>query len=398
MTQALSKVNGFLFSGISCGIKKNGGKDLGIIFSLEPAVAAGMFTKNKVKAAPVNLDIKNIKSLYTRAVVVNSGNANACGGEQGEKDAFQMTSLTASQLGIKRNEILVASTGVIGQMLPMDKVALGIEKACKNLAPSGINDFTKAIMTTDSFPKKSIKEIVLDSVKVTVLGVAKGAGMICPDMATLLCFIVTDANIDKLLLTRSLKEAVDESFNLITVDTDTSTNDSVIAIANGLAGNKKITRINKNYNKFTQVLKEVLKDLALKIVRDGEGATKLITIHVKNAKTKAVSKKVAMTIAKSTLVKTAFFGEDANWGRIICAIGYSGVKIDPFNIDIFLDKAKVFSKGKGVENLSEIMLKKIMKKKEITIVIDLKQGKFSGEVYTCDLSYNYVKINASYRS
>ncbi|MBI5418144.1 bifunctional glutamate N-acetyltransferase/amino-acid acetyltransferase ArgJ [Candidatus Poribacteria bacterium] len=391
-------VKGFVFSGINCSIKKTLDNDLGIIFSEVPGIAAGVFTKNKVKAAPVKIDIEHIKNPCCRAIVVNSGNANACTGTQGEKDAKEMVELTAKNLGISSKEVLVSSTGVIGNSLPMDKVRSGIEKACKNFSSQGIENFAKAIMTTDVFLKKVYEKITLGDKEISILGVAKGAGMICPNMATLLCFITTDLNIEKEYLQKSLTEAADASFNLITVDTDTSTNDSVIIMANGLSGNKKISSKNEDYEKFALALTQVLKKLAHMIVEDGEGATKFIIIKVKNAKTREDAKTVAMSVAKSSLVKTAFFGEDANWGRIICAVGYAGVDIDPDMVDIFLEKAQVVSKGQKAENIREPELKEILKNKEITVNIDLNQGNCSQEVYTCDLTYNYVKINASYRS
>ncbi len=392
-------VPGFKFSGISCEIKKTGDPDIGIIYSELPGIAAGAFTKNKIKAAPVKLDIKNIKSDSSRAIIVNSGNANACTGKQGDKDAKEMIKLTASKLGLANNEVLVASTGVIGNLLPMDKIRPGIEKACENLSNSGINAFTKAIMTTDSFQKMVFEKITLDEgLEISILGVAKGAGMICPNMATLLSFVVSDINIDKKILNKCLNEALDNSFNLITVDTDTSTNDSVIVMANGSAKNNKITSENNDYFKFLSALTQVLKKLAFMIVKDGEGATKFITIQVKNAKSREEAKKVGMTVAKSSLVKTAFFGEDANWGRIICAVGYSGVNFNPAKVDIYLGNEKVVSGGKKADDISEERLKEIVKNKEITVIINLNNGNYSQEVYTCDLSYNYVKINASYRS
>ncbi|MBI4652347.1 bifunctional glutamate N-acetyltransferase/amino-acid acetyltransferase ArgJ [Candidatus Desantisbacteria bacterium] len=392
------KIPGFLFSGVSCGIKKNNGKDIGIIFSETPAICAGVFTKNRVKAAPVKLDIKNIKSSFTRAILVNSGNANACTGKKGDKDALYMAETAAEKLGIKSKEVLVASTGVIGNLLPMDKVIPGIEKACEKLNPTGIDDFSHAIMTTDLYQKTAYEKIKIDGKDISIFGVAKGAGMICPNMATLLSFVVTDLCIDKKHLTGCLKDAVNRSYNLITVDTDTSTNDSVIVMANGLAGNKKILNYNKDYENFNTALIKILKKLAKLIVEDGEGATKYITIKVKNAKTKIEAKKIAMSVAKSTLVKTAFFGEDANWGRIICAVGYSGVKVNPDNIDIYIGKIKVASAGSRVEGISEQKLKKILEKKEIAVDIDINQGNCSEEVYASDLSFDYVKVNASYRS
>ena len=394
-------VPGFKAAGIACGIKKNGNKDLALIYSEVPAVAAAVFTTNKIKAAPVLIDIQRIKKGLCQAVIINSGNANACTGKKGMEDAARMAAAVEDALGIKKGLAMVSSTGVIGQGLPIDRIEKGIPKLVSSLLSKGWNDAVNAIMTTDAFPKVAFEKCRIGGKEITVLGIAKGAGMICPNMATMLAFIATDAAVEKKTLQIALKTAVDKSFNSITVDGDTSTNDTVLLLANGKAGNKEVRSQesgvrSKDYKTFYGILERICLKLAHMIVRDGEGATKFLEIKVKGAKTKMDAKQTAMTIANSLLVKTAFFGEDANWGRIMAAIGRAGIDVKSDRISIYFDNIPVVKKGNGVGRDKEVS--KIIKKRDICLTIDLGLGKTEKTVWASDLSYNYVKINASYRS
>ncbi|MBI5893322.1 MAG: bifunctional glutamate N-acetyltransferase/amino-acid acetyltransferase ArgJ [Deltaproteobacteria bacterium] len=394
-------ITGFKTAGIACGIKKDSGKDLALIYSEIPAVCAGVFTKNKIKAAPVLLDMQRIKKGLCQAVIINSGNANACTGKQGFKDAKAMVEMTEKALGIKKGLAFVSSTGVIGQNLPIDRIEQGIPKLVLSLSSKGWNDAVHAIMTTDAFPKIAIEKGKIDNKEVTVLGIAKGAGMICPNMATMLSFIATDVNIERNVLQKSLKTAVDNSFNSITVDGDTSTNDTVLVLANGFAGNKKIQGQGargkgQDYEIFCKMLENVCKKLAFMLVMDGEGATKFLEFKITGAKNKIDAKKIAETVANSLLVKTAFFGEDANWGRIMAAIGRAGVDVKEEKINIYFNDVPVVIKGQGANKEKEAT--KTVKQKHICIRIELGLGKGIAAVWASDLSYEYVKINASYRT
>lgn len=399
---------GFWVGGIACGIKRKKKKDLALFYSKIPAVAAGVFTSNQVKAAPVTISKERLaKSDLVQAIIANSGCANACTGERGLRNAREMCSLTAKLLNIPPRGVLVASTGVIGRYLPMEKIRQGIKKLVTQLQGRRVTvsllSAVEAIMTTDTFPKIVSKKILLPSlitrhsslVPVSIWSCAKGSGMIHPDLATLLCFILTDLAIERELLQKALKTAVNQSFNCITVDGETSTNDTVFILANGLAGNQPIKKEDNNFRKFQNVLNEVTLDLAKMVVKDGEGATKLIKIVVKNAKNNDEAMKVAKTIAVSPLVKTAFFGADPNWGRIMGAIGHSGMRISPGKIDLYFNDLCVAKKGMPVVGI-EKKTRKILKKKEFGISINLNQGKANGETYTCDLSPEYVKINSAY--
>lgn len=391
---------GFLAAGVHCGIKKCK-KDLAIVFSKVPAVAAGVFTTNKVKAAPVLVTMENIKDGKIQAVVANSGNANACTGEKGLKDAKEMTEITAKQLNIAPGDVAVASTGVIGVYLPMDKVREGIESCAEILSVEGASDAALAIMTTDTFKKEAAVKIKIHGREITIGGMAKGSGMIHPDMATMLCFLTTDASIEEKALRKALKDAADKSFNMISVDGDTSTNDMVLIMSNGLAGNNTITEGTDEYEIFYLALEKLCVEFAKMIARDGEGATKLIEITVKNARDAESAVKAARTISKSYLVKAAIFGEDANWGRIMCAVGYSGIDFDPEMVDIFISskkgELKLVENGVGLD-FSEEKAKEILSEKDVNLTVDLKQGEFKATAWGCDLSYDYVKINASYRT
>jgi len=387
---------GFLFSAVAAAIKKTGRLDLALIFSEKEAVASGMFTKNNIKAAPVRLNMKRIKSGKGQAIIVNSGNANACTGKNGMKDAIEMAAMIADALGLKQNKVYACSTGVIGTPMPMEKIRSKTAELTDNLGRKTINDVATAIMTTDTFPKVISKMIEIDSKTITISGVCKGAGMICPNMATMLCFIVTDANIDKSALDKALKNAVEKSFNRITVDGDMSTNDTILIMANGLADNSLIKLNSKEFNKFADAISDITYELSKMIVKDGEGATKLVEIEVKNAKNKKDAEKGAFTIANSLLVKTTIYGNDANWGRIMAALGHSEISIKEEKIDIALNDLKIVSKGIGTGMDKEANER--LKSKEIKITIDLHNGRSNAKVLTCDLTEDYVKINAEYRT
>lgn len=397
------KVPGFKASGISCGIKKKKDKDLALIVSDVPATVAGVFTENKVKASAVLLDITRVKSGKSRGVIINSGTANVSVGKYGLIDTLKVvTSLDktfASAYGKTQENFLMCSTGVIGERLPAKKVTESLKKLVSDLSPNGFKDASRAIMTTDAYPKTFGLKAKIDGKTVSILGVAKGAGMICPNMATMLCFFMTDANISKGLLNKALKEAVNGSFNRITVDGDTSTNDTVLAFANAVAGNTSIKSGSSDYKKFSKMLAEISLNLSHQIVKDGEGATKFIEVVVKGATSIKDAEKCARTVANSPLVKTAFFGEDPNWGRIMAAIGRSGAKINPDKINISFDKVPVV-RG-GIDCGNEKKAAKVMKKKELVLTINLNlksSKKNTYNMWTTDLGHKYVKINADYRS
>jgi len=398
-TTRMPQVPGFRASGIACGLKANGKKDLALILCDTPAIAAGVFTRNRVQAASVILSLRALKKDGTfRAIVVNSGNANACIGSQGMKDCKVLIQRLAKELSISAQEILIASTGVIGVPLPPNTLADGVPELVKKCSSKGWKNAAEAIMTTDLTPKTAVLSFTLGKGKIVIGGLAKGSGMIHPNMATMLAFVQTNANIDAAALRQALKEANESSFNRITVDGDTSTNDSFIVMANGQAGNRPIRKGSREYTQFVGALTEVSKSLAFQIVKDGEGATKFVTVSVTGAKTRGHAHKVASTVATSSLVKTAIFGEDPNWGRILCAVGYAGVPINSDRIVIRLNQSTLFKNGAPARGASMDSLRKKMQKKSILISIDLNSGAESAEVYTCDLSYDYVRINAEYTS
>lgn len=388
---------GFTAAGVACGIKKNNKKDLAIVCSDDTAVASAVFTTNLVKGHSLQLSMENIKNGYARAIVINSGNANACVGEQGYKDAQDMTALAAELIQCEPSDILVNSTGVIGTKLNMPSVRAGIRSAVNQLSVDGGMEAEQAIMTTDLIPKEIAVEIEIQDETVRIGGMAKGSGMIHPNMATMIGIITTDANISRSLLDKALKECVKSTFNRVSVDGDTSVCDSVFLLANGFADNQGIVKEDYEYSKFKDALMFVCTYLSRLIAKDGEGATKLIEVIVDNAATEEDAYKVVCSVAKSPLVKTAIFGEDANWGRIITAVGYSGAAFDPNLVDIYIGKLLVCQNGSAV-NFDEDAAKQILKGKEITIRINLKRGKISDRIWTCDFSYDYVKINGSYRS
>lgn len=387
---------GFEAAGIAAGLKKKNKKDLGLIFSKVPANVAGVFTRNRVKAAPVILDRERIKSGVCQAIIVNSGNANCCTGEQGIRDAETMASLSASELGISKDLVLVASTGVIGEPLPIEKIKAAIPDLVESLQPDGIPDLAKSIMTTDTVPKMVSGQGVVEGKSFIVTGVAKGAGMIRPDLATMLCFVFTDVNAASDILKEALVSAINRSFNRITIDGDTSTNDTALMMANGLSG--AIIENPGQKEIFQKVIDRIFLDLAKQLVRDGEGVTKLVEIIVRGAVSDSDARKVADTVAHSPLVKTAFFGEDANWGRIIGAVGRAGVDVDPDRIDLYFDDVQMVKAGMGCGKGVEVEATKVLKKSEFTVAVHLNMGQGFGSMITCDFSVDYVKINADYRS
>ncbi len=392
------KVRGLLFSGISAGIKKDGKRDLGLIYSEVPAQVAGLFTTNAVKAAPVQLGRERVKKGLCRAIIVNSGNANACTGSLGLRDARKVSSLVAKGLGIDEQLVFPSSTGVIGSRLPMKKIEEGIPKLVDQLSPEGWMNTVEAIMTTDTFPKVEVATCRVKGKEVKLCGMVKGAGMIRPNLATMLSFLVTDACIEAPLLQRMLEKAAETSYNRITVDGETSTNDTVLLLANGRADHPTLNRVDRDAKVFQSMLSKVCKSLAESVVKDGEGATKFVEILIRGAQNDDDAREAAYSVAHSPLVKTAFFGEDANWGRILCALGHSGVSIDPNRIDVFFDRAPIVKKGMGVGPQAEKKAGQVLKKRSFKVTIDLHRGKKQFSVFTTDLSLDYVKINASYRS
>lgn len=388
----ITAISGISAAGVACGIKTNGNMDLAIIFCDEPSTSAGVFTTNKVKSAPVLVSKERISFGKAQAIVANSGNANACTGERGLEDARKMAEITAQELNIDPNLVLVASTGRIGRPMPMDKVERGIRMAVAKLSPEGGHKAAMAIMTTDTFPKETAVEFDLNDKKVRIGGMVKGAGMIEPNMATMLCFITTDVCIEKELLQEALKISVDKSFNMICVDGDMSTNDTVIILANGKAQNLKIEKYDDNYEAFLESLTYVTTSLAKMIAKDGEGATKFIELHIDGAKNESDARTAAHAIARSPLVKTAMFGETPNWGRIMSSLGASGIEINPASVDIWFDNLKLVENGIST-GFNEEDAKKIMKNPEFFITINLKIGDAKATLWTCDLSYDYVKVN-----
>jgi len=398
----ISTVQGIKSSGIHGGLKKVK-KDFAVIYSEVKAAAAGVFTENAVKAAPVLVTKEHIENSggFCRAIIVNSANANACTGKLGFENAKEMTRILAEELHIDQQEALVSSTGVVGVQLPMDKVSQGIKKACAALIVNNAGDAAEAIMTTDTFPKEVAVEVEIGGKIVKLGGIAKGSGMIHPNMATMLAFIATDAAISPDILQEALLEAVDETFNMISVDGDTSTNDMVLVLANGLAGNKPITEKNADYHILTKALSALCFKLAELVVRDGEGATKFITVKVLNALSIKDARKAARCVTTSALVKTAIFGEDANWGRVMVAVGYSGANFNPDTVEMYIEssagKEQMMKDGMGLA-FSEENARNILNQKDISLIVDLNMGTFEATAWTCDFSYDYVKINADYRS
>jgi glutamate N-acetyltransferase / amino-acid N-acetyltransferase len=388
---------GFRAAGIHCGIKQRK-KDIALIVSDVPAFSAGVFTTSLTKAACVTLDQLRVKkSKYCSAILVNSGNANACTGKRGMNNALHSVNTAARALNIPPAHVLVASTGVIGQFLPMERMNAGIAAAAKHVRKDGNLDAAEGICTTDTFIKEYAVEVIIEDVPVRVGGIAKGSGMIAPNMATMLAFVTTDANISHSLLKKTLERATEMSFNRITVDGDTSTNDMVLVLANKKAGNALLEEHSPSYQLFYKTFEHVLVVLSKMIVKDCEGATKFVEITVRGARTKKEAKAAGQTICNSLLVKTAIHGEDANWGRILAAVGRSGISFNPDKTEIFFDDLRILGKNYHI-SFSEEKAKKILQQKEITITVDLHGGSHSATLWTCDLSKGYIEINASYRS
>ena len=391
----------FTASGIHCGIRKNKSKrDLALIFCEKKCTAAAVYTSNLVKSSPITVTKKNLEDGFAQAVIVNSGNANTCNADGMEK-AEMMCSLAAKELGISAGDIIVGSTGVIGQTLPIEPIAEGMAQLVSELSRDGSANAAEAIMTTDTVPKEVAVETTVGGKTVRVGGISKGSGMIHPNMATMLCFVTTDAAVSAELLQKAVKTAADLTFNMISIDGDTSTNDTLSVMASGLAENDEITEENEDYQSFLEALTAVCRELARLMAKDGEGATKLLTCKVSGAKTVKDAKGVAKSVICSSLLKAAMFGADANWGRVLCAIGYSGCDVDVERVDVSFGsragKIDVCKNGSGID-FSEELAKTILTEDEIDIIVELNDGQGTAEAYGCDLTYEYVKINGDYRT
>lgn len=388
---------GFLAGGLHCGIKRKR-LDLGWIYSVVPANAAAIYTTNQFQAAPLLVTKESIKlSKQIQGVIVNSGNANACTGDEGYKNALKMRNAFAEKMNLKEELVAVSSTGVIGEQLPIEKVLNGIREI-HHLKESSADRFEKAILTTDTIQKRACVQLEIDGKIITIAGAAKGSGMIHPNMATMLAFITTDANIGHELLQTALKKVADETFNMITVDGDTSTNDMVLVMANGQADNTELTADSPDWMHFMKGFEMVCQMLAKAIAKDGEGASKLVEVSVVGAKKEEDAKKIAKTVIGSNLVKTAIYGTDPNWGRVVCAVGYSGVMIDTTNMGVYIGPYQVFANGLPVYFEDQDIKKYMEENKEIQILIELQDGDGHATAWGCDLTYDYVKINASYRT
>lgn len=396
---------GFMAAHTAAGIKYKDRDDMALLYSKFPCKAAGTFTRNVVKAAPVLFDKKLVESSeHIQAVVINAGIANACTGEEGYGYCKRTAQVCEEVLGIEKNSTLVASTGVIGMQLPMEKLEAGIEVLAKGLEegiPAG-NAAARAIMTTDTKEKEVAVSITLsDGTKVTIGGMAKGSGMIHPDMCTMLCFLTTDAVIGKELLSNALSSVVEDSFNMISVDGDTSTNDTCLLLSNGAAGNAEILEDTEDYQKFYEALNFVAQEIAKKMAGDGEGATALFEVLAKHCRSKQEAKIFAKSVITSNLTKAAIFGHDANWGRILCALGYSGCDFDPLKVDLTIEskagKIKLVENGVAL-SYSEEEATRVLSQEKVTCICDMKQGSCQAYAWGCDLTYDYVKINADYRS
>ena len=388
---------GFKAAGVKAGIKKSGNLDLALIYTEKEAAVAGVFTKNAVAAAPVIVSREVVKGGKAHAIVANAGCANACTGETGLANARKMAALAAVEVGCAPDEVLVGSTGIIGVNLPMDKLEAGIKAAAAELSEDGSKNAGNAIITTDTYSKACSCEVEIGGQAVRFGAIAKGSGMIQPNMATMLCYITTDANISSQLMQKALSEIVEVSFNMISVDGDMSTNDTVLVLANGASGAAEITDGSPEYEKFYATLKEICQELSKRIAADGEGATKFLTINVSGTKTFEDAKTVAMSIAKSPLVKTAFFGEDPNWGRVICAVGYAGIPMVPEKTVIKFGGVPVYANGLGAE-FNEDDIHKVMAEHDIVIDVEMGMGDAQATVWSCDFSYEYVKINGEYHT
>ena len=398
VTGGITAVTGILAAGMAAGIKKGTAPDLALIVSEREAVMAGVFTTNKVVAPPLILDRRRLRRGKGRAIIINSGNANACTGPRGYDDAVTMAALTAEALGILPADVYVGSTGVIGKPLPMAKIEAAIPRLAARLHRHGGEDAARAIMTTDTTVKTAAASGTIGGRTVTVGGIAKGSGMIHPNMATMLAYLATDAQVPRMVLQRALRQATERSFNRIPVDGDTSTNDMMLCMANGMAGNRPIKPGSADARRFQALLDQVCLDLAKKIAWDGEGATKFVELRVKGARTEADALRAAVTIATSCLVKTAWFGEDANWGRIMAALGRSGARIVEDRIAILVGPVQIVRRGMGLGVDVEEHAHAVMKSREFSVTVDLGLGRADATVWTTDLTIDYIKINASYRS
>lgn len=394
----ITAVSGVRAAGVHAGIKAAEAKDVALIVTDTPATAAGVFTKNSVTAAPVIVCREHLNDGQAQAVIVNSGNANACTGEVGMANARRMAAATAEQLGIDANLVCVSSTGVIGQQLPMDKIENGIRAAARALNTEGGSDAAEAIMTTDTHPKSVAVEIEISGTPVRIGGIAKGSGMIAPNMATMLSYLTTDAKISAETLQAALNRVVDATYNLLTVDTDRSTNDTVLILATGHADTTEIVAVDgEDYEAFCEGLLFVCTELVKMLARDGEGATKLVEVVVKHAKNRDDAEKAARAVAESPLVKTAVFANDANWGRIMMAIGKSGAEFDPYQVDVYLADYQLVKAGMD-SGYDEDKATALFAQDPVRITIDLCAGDTEITMWTCDYSYDYIRINADYRT
>jgi len=385
---------GFVATGVACGVRSTGVRDLGLLFSEVPCEAAAVFTRNAVKGAPLVVTREAVERGGVRAVVANSGIANAATGQRGIEDARAMQELAAEALGIGAGEVAVASTGVIGVRLPMDMISVGIRAAAGELGGTG---FAEAIMTTDTREKEAVARVEVGGKTVTVGGTAKGSGMIHPNMGTMLAFLTTDAAVEKKCLEETLRRVTDRTYNRVTVDGDTSPSDVALLMANGAAGNTRITLNSPDYPVFAEAVEGVARELAKEIARDGEGATRLVEVVVEGAASEERASALAKSVVGSNLVKAAVFGEDANWGRVITAMGYSGVEFDPEEVDLWFGPIKVFSDGEPVAH-EEAEANATLARGEVRITARLDEGGASATAWGCDLSYEYVRINGSYRT
>jgi glutamate N-acetyltransferase/amino-acid N-acetyltransferase len=387
---------GFLASGVACGVREAGRRDLGLLFSAFPCETAAVFTRNAVKGAPLVVTREAVESGRIRAVVANSGNANAATGERGVVDARSMQELAAEKLGIETSEVAVASTGVIGVRLPMGRISSGIKAASGELGEESVG-FAESILTTDTRTKEAVVRVEVGGRTVTVGGTAKGSGMIHPNMGTMLAFLTTDAAVEKECLQETLQKVTDRTFNRVVVDGDTSPSDMALLMANGAAGNESLTEGSPDYSVFAEAVEDVAQTLAREIARDGEGATRLVEVAVEGAASEESAAALAKSIVGSSLVKAAVFGEDANWGRVLTAMGYSGVAFDPDGVEIWFGPVKVFSGGEPVVH-EEAEANATLAAGEVRITVRLDEGDASATAWGCDLSYEYVRINGSYRT
>ncbi|HCA54088.1 MAG: bifunctional glutamate N-acetyltransferase/amino-acid acetyltransferase ArgJ [Acutalibacteraceae bacterium] len=398
---SVTAAKGFTAAGVHCGIRKNKSKrDLALIYCETKCTAAAVYTTNLVQSSPITVTKKNLQNGYAQAVICNSGNANTCNADGMEK-AEMMCQLTAQALGIDANDIIVGSTGVIGQVLPIEPIRDSMAQLVSELSKDGNANAAEAIMTTDTIAKEVAVETVIGGKTVKIGGISKGSGMIHPNMATMLCFVTTDAAVSAAMLQKAVKSVADKTFNMISIDGDTSTNDTLSVMASGLAGNDEITAEGEDYDVFVEALTAVCRGLSKMMAKDGEGATKLLTCKVTGAKTEKDAKGVAKSVICSSLLKAAMFGADANWGRVLCAIGYAGCDVDVHKVDVsFASKAgtiDVCKNGAGID-FSEEIAKTVLTEDEVEILVALNDGEGTAEAYGCDLTYEYVKINGDYRT